>query len=59
MEDPRGFDQHHLDLLLQTHETDVVERPVPVVVVKVAKVGAAGPHLLPQLSGEGHPHVVL
>ena len=59
MEHPRGLDQHHLDLLLETHETDVVERPVPVVVVKVAEVGAAGAHLLPQLPREGHAHVVL
>ena len=58
VEHPGGFDEHHLDPLLETHETDVVERPVPVVVVKVAEVGAAGANLLPQLSREGHAHVV-
>ena len=59
MEHPGSFDQHHLDLLLETHETDVIERPVPVVVVKVAKVGAARAHLFPELPREGHAHVVL
>ena len=56
---PGGLDEHHLHPLLETHEADVVKRPVPVVVVKVAEVGAAGAHLLPQLPREGHSHVVL
>ena len=59
MEHPRGLDQHHLDPLLEAHEADVVQRPVPVVVVKVAEEGAAGAHLLPELARERHAHVVL
>ena len=59
MEHSWGFDQHHLDLLFETHKTDMIERPVPVVIVKVAEMGIAGPHLIPQLSREGHAHVVL
>ena len=59
MEHPGGFDEHDLHPFLETHETDVVERPVPVVIVEVAKMVAACVYLAPQFPVQGHPHVVL
>ena len=43
---------------LQALNTDLVERPVPVVVVKFTEEGRAYMDPIPQLPGEGHSHVV-
>ena len=59
MEYPRGFDNHDFDPLLEALEAHVVQRPVPVVVVKVAELHPAGLQLAPERAGERHPHVVL
>lgn len=59
VKDPRSFDEENLEVFLQTGHADVVHRPVPVVIVKVAKIFFAGGDLCPGGLCEGHPHVVL
>ena len=59
MEHSGCFDEHDLYPLLETLETDVKERPVPVVVVKGTELRPALVQLVPQHAGERHPHVVL
>ena len=34
VENPRGFHNHGMELALRTTDTDVVQRPVPVIIVK-------------------------
>ena len=49
----------YLQFSLKARKADMVERPVPVVIVEVAKMVAACVYLAPHFPVQGHPHVVL
>ncbi len=59
MEDPRRLDQHDGHPPLQAGDADVLEGPVPVVVVEVAEPRVAGVEAAPRVATERHAHVVL
>ena len=59
VEHPGRLDQHDVSPVLEALETDVEQRPVPVVVVEAAELGPARAKLVPQRPREGHAHVVL
>ena len=53
------LEEQNLKSIFDAVVADVLEGPVPVVVVEVAKVFSTSVDLLPQSSIERHPHVVL
>ena len=59
MEDSGLLYHEDCERFTETVVRDVLERPVPVVVVIRAEYLGAVLYLVPDVSGEGHPHVVL
>ena len=59
MEYSRLFNHEDCEGFSETVVRDVLERPVPVVVIKLTELSTAAQYLLPLSPSEGHPHVVL
>ena len=60
VEDPRSSQHEDFQVArLDAAGRDLLEGPVPVVVVIRAEYLGAVLYLVPDVSGEGHPHVVL
>ncbi len=59
MEDPRCPHQQHPEPALHAGQADVVQGPIPIVVVEGAEPGVARVDPAPKVASEGHPHVVL
>ena len=59
MEDSWAFEEKDLQSILDAVVADVFQGPVPVVVVKVAKMFSTSVDSGPQISIERHAHVVL
>ena len=59
MKDSWSLDQHNLQFFLETLFAEVLQWPIPVVVVIIAKVLATSMNFLPKCPFESHSHVVL
>ena len=58
VKDPGPLDQHDFQLGFKALLAEMLEGPVPIVVVKIAKVFFAGVYFPPECPFESHAHVV-